>query len=404
MKITAVRVYIVALGMRNGVFTEIDTDAGITGVSETVLKRRSRTIETYIDELSRFLIGKDPTRIEDLYEKMYRDSFWVGGPMHLTAISAIEIALWDIVGKELGVPLYRLFGGPTRDRIPAYAHCASGGSPEQFAKNVLARQQESYTAIKTTLPLFYGAAARVPVTGADGTTMQAAHGYSGTLGTIDRSHKETEYLPAGTFDEIARYFAAAREAAGSDIGLAIDCHGRLSPANAVRLAEALAPYNLMFLEEPIPPENVDALAWVAARSPIPIASGERLVTIYDAVAALSKQAIAVLQPDVVNCGGLSQARKMAAIAESYYVSVAPHNPNGPIATAATVHFAASIPNFYMLESIGSPEDRDLFREVVDTPLEMEGGALPLPTGPGLGMNLNHSAVERYPYQAFDGFR
>src|SRR5712692_1283339 len=246
MKITAVRVYLVAIGFRNGIFTEIETDAGITGVSETTMKRRSRTIATYIDELSRYLIGKDPTRIEDHVEKLYRDSFWVGGPMHATAISAVEIALWDIVGKELGVPIYRLFGGPTRDAVLVYAHCASGGSPGQFAKNVKERQEQGYHAIKTTLPVFYGAASQV----AAGTQRMAARGYSGTLGTIDHSHKETEYLPADIFDQIAAYFAAARDAVGAEMGLAVDCHGRLSPANAVRLSEALAPSNLMFVEEP----------------------------------------------------------------------------------------------------------------------------------------------------------
>jgi galactonate dehydratase len=200
MKITALRVYVVSLGFRNGIFTEIETDAGIVGTSETVMKRRSRTIAQYIEELGDTLIGKDPRRIEDLYEKMYRDSFWVGGPMHATAISAIEIALWDIVGKELNVPIYRLFGGPTRDRVLVYAHCASGGSPEQFAQNVRQRQAQGYRAIKTTLPVFYGSSASAPVAGGSGS---AAGGYSGTLGHIDRSHKETEYLSPQVFTDIA---------------------------------------------------------------------------------------------------------------------------------------------------------------------------------------------------------
>ncbi|MBX3065092.1 MAG: mandelate racemase/muconate lactonizing enzyme family protein [Anaerolineae bacterium] len=400
MKITAIRVYLVGIGFRNGIFTEIETDAQITGVSETVMKRRSRTIATYIDELSRFLIGKDPTRIEDLVEKMYRDSFWVGGPLHATAISAVEIALWDIVGKELGVPIYRLFGGPTRDAVLVYAHCASGGSPAQFARNVRERQQQGYRAIKTTLPVFYGASSQV-LAGAD---KLAAVGYSGTAGAIDRSHKETEYLPANIFKQIAAYFAAARDAVGDEMGLGIDCHGRLSPANAVRLAEALAPYDLMFVEEPIPPENFEALAWVNARSPLPIATGERTVTVYDATQLLSKQAVAIYQPDVVNCGGLAQARKMAAVAEGYYVGVAPHNPNGPMCTAASVHLAASIPNFTILETIGSPEERELAAELVDAPLEMQDGYLPLPKQPGLGMNLNHAVIERYAYQPFEGYR
>lgn len=243
MRITAIRSHIVSLGFRNGIFTEIETDAGIVGYSETVLKRLSRTIATGITELGHTLIGQDPRRVEDHYEKLYRDSFWVGGPMHASIISALEIALWDILGKELGLPLYRLFGGPTRDRVLLYAHCQSGDSPAQFASNARARQREGYRAIKTTLPRFYGA----------GQGTGAA--YSGTRGQIDRSLKETEFLSPGTLAEIAQYFAAARDAVGAEMGLALDCHGRLSPANAARLAEALAPYQLLFLEEPVPPEE-----------------------------------------------------------------------------------------------------------------------------------------------------
>ncbi len=401
MKIKSIRVYVLSLGFRNGIFTEIETDVGIVGTSETVMKRRSRTIAQYIEEMGRILIGKDPRRIEDLYEKLYRDSFWVGGTMHTTAISAIEIALWDIVGKELNVPLYRLFGGPTRDKVLVYAHCASGGSPEIFAKNVRERQQQGYKAIKTTLPIFYGASQQVSV---EGTSTSDAGGYSGTFGNIDRSHKETEYLSPHILTEIATYFEVARDAVGDEMGLSVDCHGRFSPANAVRLAEALTPYNLLFVEEPIPPENIDALAWVQARSPIPIASGERTATIFDATHLMEHRAVSIYQPDVVNCGGLSQARKMAAIAEAHYVSIAPHNPNGAMCTAASLHVCASIPNFYMLETIGSSDDAKRFAQVVTHPLEFEDGYLLLPQTPGLGMSLNHTAIEKYPAQVFDGYR
>lgn len=401
MKITALRVYIVSLGFRNGIFTEIETDVGIVGTSETVMKRRSRTIAQYIEELGQTLFGKDPRHVEDHYEKLYRDSFWVGGPMHTTAISAIEIALWDIVGKELNVPLYRLFGGPTRDKIMVYAHCASGSSPRQFAKNVRERQYQGYKAVKTTLPLFYGTSEKAPVTGA---SSPDAGGYSGTLGRIDRSHKETEYLSPHLLAEIATYFAAARDAVGPEMGLAVDCHGRLSPSNAVRLAETLAPYDPLFIEEPVPPESFEALAWVQARSPIPVAAGERTATIYDAARMMEQRAVSIYQPDVVNCGGLSQARKMAAIAEAYYVTIAPHNPNGAMCTAASVHLAAAIPNFYMLETIGSAEDAGRFAEIVDTPLDFHDGYLNLPQAPGLGMSLNHAAIEKFPFQSFEGYR
>lgn len=392
MRITALRSHIISLGFRNGIFTEIETDAGIVGFSETVLKRFSRTVATGIHELGQTLIGKDPRRIEAHYEKLYRDSFWVGGPLHSTIISALEIALWDIVGKELGCPLYRLFGGPTRERVLLYAHCQSGDSPAQFAANVRARQRAGYRAIKTTLPLFYGAGP------------QGGETYSGTRGSIDPGWKETEYLSPATIEGITQYFAAARDAAGAEMGLALDGHGRLSPANALRLAEALAPHQLIFFEEPVPPENIAALRWLTARSPIPIASGERTVTIYDAAQIMEQRAVNLYQPDVVNCGGLSQARKMAAIAEAHYVGIAPHNPNGAMCSAASLHLAASIPNFYMMETIGSEEDESLFGEIVDRPLIMEDGHWLLPEAPGLGMNLRRSAVGKFPGETFQGYR
>ena len=391
MKITDVQIHLVAVNFRNAVFTEIHTDAGITGISETVMKRRSRTIAEYILELKRYLLGKDPTRIEDHYEKLYRDSFWVGGPMHSTAISAVEIALWDILGKELGVPVYRLLGGPTRETVPVYCHSSAGANPQEAGANARACLERGYRAIKTTLPVLYGA-------GATNT------GYSGTRGRIDPRYKETEYLSPQVFAEIHAMFAGMRAAVGGELDIAVDVHGRLSPANAVRLAETLADMNLLFIEEPIPPENVDSLAWVAQRSPVPIAAGERIVTIYGTREVVEKQAVAIFQPDIVNCGGLSQAKKMAAMAEAHYISIAPHNPNGPVATIIGAHLATSIPNFFLLESVGSATDQEVFAELTEPAPVVENGALHLPTGPGLGIELKREAFKRFPYQAFEGTR
>jgi len=379
------------VGFRNAIFTEIETDAGITGIAETVMKRRSQTIAEYIGELRRFLVGKDPTSIEDLYEKLYRDSFWVGGPMHSTAISAVEIALWDIVGKELKVPVYRLLGGPTRKEIPVYCHCPGGATHQEAANAARACLANGYRVAKTTLPIFYGAA-------------PSNSGYSGTGGQIGPRYKETEYLSPEVFAEVGARISAMRDAVGGDLDLAVDCHGRLSPANAVRLAESLVDFRLLFIEEPIPPENVDALAWVSHRSPIPIASGERIVTIYGAREILEKQAVAIFQPDVVNCGGLSQAKKIAALAEAHYISIAPHNPNGPVATITSAHLAASIPNFFVLETVGSKADLDLFAELTDPPPIIEKGSLKLPEGPGLGISLKKDAFARFPYQPFEATR
>jgi galactonate dehydratase len=401
MKITAVRTQLAALGAKNCIFVLIETDAGLTGLGETVLKRRSKMIEAGLHELSRYLIGQDPTHIEAHWEKMYRDSFWVGGAMATTPLSAVEIALWDILGQSLNAPIYKLLGGPTRDRVPVYCHCAAGATPEIFAANAKACVAAGYHAFKATLPLFYGAQTNVKVGG------QAARpnfGYSGTGGEIDRSLKETELLPADLFPRIREFFIAAREAVGPSVHIMLDCHGRLSPANARRLCDALADLELLFIEEPVPPENVEALVDVTSASPLPIAAGERWSTIYDARRYLQPHAVAVAQPDVVNCGGLMQAKKIAALAEAEYISLAPHNPNGPVATAAAVHLAASIPNFLILETIGSAADRATQAEVVDPPLQLEDGCLLLPTGPGLGLKLNEAACARFPYQPFEGWR
>lgn len=405
MKITGLRTVLAALGAKNCIFVLIETDEGITGLGETVLKRRSKMIEAGIHALGRYLIGKDPTCIEDHWEKMYRDSFWVGGPMATTPLSAVEIALWDILGQSLGVPIYKLMGGPTRDRVPVYCHCAAGSTPEEFAANAVACVQRGYRALKVTLPLFYGGQRTVKVAGQSGQSGERANfGYSGTWGEIDRSLKETELLPPDVFRRIAAFFAAAREAVGPEIHLMVDCHGRLSTANAIRLCEALADYDLLFIEEPVPPENVEALKEVTRRSPVPIAAGERWSTIYDARRFLGPQAVAIAQPDVVNCGGLMQAKKMAALAEAEYISFAPHNPNGPVATVANLHLAASIPNFLILETIGSDEDKAIQAQVIDPPLRFEDGYLLLPTGPGLGVRLNKEACKQFPYQSFEGWR
>lgn len=401
MKITAVRTVLAALGAKNCVFVLIETDEGITGLGETVLKRRSKMIEEGIHALARFLVGKDPTRIEDLWEKMYRDSFWVGGPMATTPLSAVEVALWDILGQSLGVPIYRLMGGPTRDRVPVYCHCAAGATPDDFAANAQACVERGYRALKVTIPLFYGAQSNVKVTGQN---ERPNFGYSGTWGELDRSLKETELMPTSLFRRMSDFFAAARAAVGPDVQIMVDCHGRFSAANAIRFCEAVADYDLLFVEEPVPPENVEALREVTMRSPVPIASGERWSTIYDARRFLGPRSVAIAQPDIVNCGGLMQAKKMAAIAESEYISMAPHNPNGPVATCTALHFAASVPNFLILETIGSDADKALQAEVIEPALQFEDGCLLLPTGPGLGIRLNEEACKRYPYQSFEGWR
>ena len=387
MRIDRVRVDVISLDRTNAIFVRVDTDAGLTGTGETVLKRRDRSVEANIRELADALIGKDPLAIEDHFEKLYRDSFWVGGPLHAAGRSAVDIALWDIKGQHHGAPIHALLGGPTRTSIPMYAHVACGATPEEFVANLRPVIDRGFRAAKTGLPLFYGRRADERV---------ARTGYFGTPGEIDGSLKETEYLPTSTFDRIATWFAAARDAYGTELELMVDCHGRLSLANAIRLCDALQPYGLMFVEEPLPPESAEEYARLSARSPIPIAAGERLVSIYDVRPFLERGALAILQCDVVNCGGITGARKIAAMAEAYGVPYAPHNPNGPIATLAAAHVLASIPNAYILETVGSAADAEAFAEIVDHPPRIERGTLMLDDRAGIGARLLEDAPSRRP--------
>lgn len=393
MLITDIKTHIVNLDFRNAVFVEIHTDAGITGIAETVMKRKTLTVEQSILELKRFLVGKDPTEIEDIWEKLYRDSFWVGGPLHATAISAIDCALWDILGKSLNAPVYKLLGGPTRKSVPVYCHCPGGATPEEFADNVRACIARGYRAIKTTLPLFYGNQRKT-----------SSSSYSGTNGHIPPTLKETEYLEPSTFDRIREFIVAAREIGGADFGIAIDCHGRLNLKSAIRLCRKLEDLNLMFIEEPVPPENADVMARVQQASAIPIAAGERWATIYGAREFIEKQAVDVLQCDLVNCGGITGMKKIAALAEAHYITMAPHNPNGPVATAMNLHFAAAIPNFLILETIGSANDEKIFADITTNPPRAEESRMSLPAAPGFGIELIPSAFAKYPYHPHNGWR
>lgn len=392
MKITAIRTRVVHLDFRNAVFVWIDTDEGLTGHAETVMKRRTLTIEQAIQQCRSYLIGKDPTDIEDHWEKMYRDSFWVGGPMHATPLSAVDCALWDILAQQCGVPVYKLLGGPTRRKVPVYCHAKGGATPEEFAASVRACRERGYTAAKTTLPLFYGARG----------SGQTA--YSGTNGVVDRHWKETELLNPAIFQRIREFFVAAREAVGPEFGLAVDCHGRFNLKGALRLCRALEDLGLLFVEEPIPPENADVLAELRRETSVPIAAGERWATIHGVRPFLEKQAVDLLQCDLVNCGGITGMKKIAALAEAHYVGMAPHNPNGPLATVMNLHFAASVPNYTILETIGSDADQRLWRELLGIAPRITDGSLPVPCEPGYGVRVNEDALDRYPYEPHEGWR
>ena len=380
MKIERIETFLVEAGFRNWLFTKMYTDQGITGIAESTIKRKERTLKASVEELIRYLIGKDPTHIEDHVEKMYRDAFWVGGAMLASAISSVEAAMWDILGKSVGLPVYGLLGGPTRDRIRVYRWIGAGpeASPGEWGEAAMVAREQGYTAIKV--------------------------GFAGMTTRYGAFVKETEGLSPGVIREVHAKLAGIRQAVGWDVDIAIDIHGRFNAANAIRFISALEDLDLMFVEEPLPPENVDALATVARAVRTPLATGERLFTKYDFRPVLERQAAAVLQPDVCNVGGIMEAKKVAAMAEAYYVPIAPHNPNGPVETAMTAQVAASVPNFLIMETSGSEDEQLRHEEMVLEPLRVREGYLELPTRPGLGVELNDVAISRHPFVIREGGR
>jgi galactonate dehydratase len=393
LRIERVAADLADIGRANVLLVRVFTADGPTGLGETLVKRHDRTIQAHALELGELLVGRDALAIEDISEKLYRDSFWVGGALQAAARSAIDLALWDLKGQHYGAPVYELIGGRSREAVPVYCHCPAGPTPEDFAARLRQVRERGFFAAKTTLPLFYG-----------GALAPGAAEYSGIRGTIDGSLKETEYLPTAAIDRIAAFFVAARDAVGWELELMVDCHGRLAPTNAIRLSHALEPFKLLFLEEPIPPESAEELARVRAASRVPIAAGERLSSIYEVRPFLAAGAVDYLQCDPVTCGGITGARKIAALAEAHYVPFAPHNPNGPVATLGCAHLLTALPNASLLETVGSESDARRFAEIVEPVAQVTNGMLRLGDAPGLGTRLREDALERFPAVRYTALR
>ena len=325
VKITAVSSVIVNARMRNWVFVKVETDTpGLVGWGEASLEWKTRAVAGAVEDLKPFLLGEDPTRIEHIYQKLYRQPFFRPGVIGLSAISGIEMACWDILGKHLGVPVYKLLGGAVRDRVRMYTHLGGGEMSSVY---------ESFDATRVIDLAFQ-------VVGAGYTAVKVVFvPYSEPL------------VDAPTVKKFGAVMAMLRKAVGDRIDIMVDFHGRTWPAVAIEYINAIAEYRPFFVEEPVPPENIDALAEVRRAVRVPIATGERLVTRHQFREVFEKQAAHVVQPDLCHCGGLLEARKIAAMAETYYVGVAPHNPLGPVANAAALHFALSTPNFLIQEDM-----------------------------------------------------
>ncbi len=327
-------------------FLKVHTDAGIVGLGEPIVEGRAETCVAAVRQLERYLVGQDPRCVTHHWQAMYRHAFYRGGPVLTSAISGVDMALWDIKAKALGVPVYELLGGPTRRRVRVYAHVRS---PE----DLLTKKAEGFTAFKTGV-------------------------------AKDRAARIVEN-PAFIHQAVDG-FAALRKAAGDDCDVAIDFHGALSPQTAKVLIRALEPWQPMFVEEPAQCQNVDVLADIAHGTHLPIATGERVFTKWGFREILEKRAASILQPDICHAGGITETRLIAGLAEAWYAAIAPHNPLGPISLAAGVQLAAAIPNFLCQEQVSLGEG------YLKQPFELEDGYLKLPSSPGLGIELDEDAV------------
>ncbi len=350
-------------------FVQVHTDAGITGLGESGTWGFLEASAAAVDTFKRYLIGQDPRRIEHHWQAIYRHAFYRGGPILTSALSGIDMALWDIKGKALGVPVYELFGGPTRRRVRVYTH-AGGPTTEATVERVHELMELGYRAFKlgTARPIEAG-------------------------GSADQMD---ERLIIRRTEEKIR---AVREAVGPDVDLMLDNHGRFMPAFAIELMHVLQPFNMLFLEELVPPENLAALEKVAlVKANVPLATGERLFSKWEFRELIEKQLVDVVQPDICHAGGISELKKIAAMAEAFYIKVAPHNPNGPVATAASLHLAASIPNFLILETAYAEPFRT---QVQRRGLTIQDGWIELPTAPGLGVELDEEVIQAHPYSPQD---
>ena len=370
MKITEVQTTVVNAEMRNWVFVKVVTDQdGLFGWGEASLEWKTRAVVGAIEDFAPMIVGEDPRNVEHLYQKLYRHSFFRMGVIGMSAISGIEQACWDILGKSLNVPVYRLLGGNVRDRVRMYTHLGGGNMKAVYqtwdaqpmidlALEVISR---GYTALKVVL---------VP--------------YS-------------EPLMGRKFVlQFARMFEKLRLALGDEVDIMVDFHGRAYPAMAIQYIHAIEEFGPYFCEEPVPPENVAALRQVREAVSIPIASGERLVSRHQFRELIEQQACHVIQPDLCHCGGLLEAKKIAAAAETYYMGVAPHNPLGPIANAAALHFALSTPNFVIQEDMLT--DVPWRGDVVRHELKTQCGHWLKNEAPGLGIEVDEQEAAKHPFK------
>jgi galactonate dehydratase len=368
MKITSVQPLVLGAAWRNLIFIKVQTDEGLTGIGECTLHNREEGVIGYIQgAVRRHVIGSDPFDIEDRWLRMYRNEFWRGGAIATTVMSGVEIACWDIIGKAVGQPVWRLLGGRCHEKIKAYANAwyTVERKPQEFAKRVKVVLDRGYKALKVDP---FG---------------------PGSLG-LSRAEKVRS----------VELVTAIRDAVGPDVEIFIEMHGRFSASTAMDLARMLEPYRPGWIEEPCPPEDISSLKRVAEHTDIPIATGERCYTRYGSREVLESGAVDIFQADAIHAGGLLEMKKLAAIADVRSIVLAPHNSNGPVCTAASVHFDFCTPNIKVQECFDDFSETWVVDAVPGTPRPKDG-YFHLPEKPGLGIELNEGLIKEHPYR--EGF-
>ena len=362
LKITDIQI----LPIDSYLFVKVHTDAGITGLGESGAWGFLEASAAAVDTFKSYLIGQDPLRIEHHWQYLYRSVHFTGAAI-MGALSAIDIALWDIAGKYFGVPCYQLLGGKTREKARVYYHVL-GDTKEKLIQGCIDAKKMGFTAVGHLTP-FLDESRDVPY-------------FKTYAGKIDDA-----------IDTVRRY----REAVGNEVDLCIEIHRRLTPAEAVALAEGIAQFHPFFIEDPILPDNLDAMDMIARKINIPIATGERFFTTQQFETLMERGAVQYIRPDVCQAGGLTNCKKIAAMAESHYVQVVPHNPLSPVSTAACIQLAACIPNF-ALQEYPKGEHEPPKSEIVKSSLKLENGFLIIPDTPGIGVELADDAQLRHPFR------
>jgi galactonate dehydratase len=338
---------------------KVTTDNGLVGWGETTLEGKPKSVNAAVEELADYLIGKDPLRIEHHWQHIYRSAFFRGGNVLMSALSGLDQALWDITGKHYGVPIYQLLGGAVRDRIRVYAHWGlrdvTDEAKERSKERLEWLQKSGYTAFK-----------------------------SGPGGKW-RAHE-----PPAVIDRFVECAYTMREWVGPEVELAFDFHGKMTPALAIEICHEIKGMRPLFVEEPVPQENVDALKLVSDHVPFPIATGERLLTRWQFREVFEKHAVAYIQPDISHTGGISELKKIANMAEVYYMHILPHCAIGPVAFTASMHVDAAVPNFLAQEQI----DKGLGDGLLVDNWQVNNGYIELPTKPGLGIEIDESEAQQ----------